>query len=38
MFLLTGRLSVGASDFLLLLGDWLLATFFLLGNDCGLAV
>jgi hypothetical protein len=27
-----------ASDFLLLLEDWLLLTFFLLGNDCGVAV
>jgi hypothetical protein len=39
MFRLTGRISVGASNFfLLLLGDLLLLTFFLLGNECGLAV
>jgi hypothetical protein len=38
MFRLTGRSSVGASNCLLLLGDLLLLTFFLLGNECGLAV
>jgi len=38
LFRVTGRSCVGLSDLLLLLGDWLLVTFFILGNDCALAV
>ena len=38
LFLLTGRSCVGLSDLLLLRGAWLLVTFFILGNDCALAV